>query len=123
MQWIPPLVTASGVIVAMITFGWQVYSKIDSKIDRLREETQTGFREVDRRFVEMITAMGSVSERVTAVEVRSERDAKQLTCFKLPPSACPPMQRSQTKRKKRNAVRLQIPPRRGACQPPHDEAL
>lgn len=62
----------------MITFGWQVYSKIDSKIDRLREETQTGFREVDRRFVEMITAMGSVSERVTAVEVRSERDAKTV---------------------------------------------
>jgi len=54
----------------MITFGWQVYSKIDSKIDRLREETQTGFREADRRFVEMITAMGSVSERVTAVEAR-----------------------------------------------------
>ena len=78
MQWIPPLVTASGVIVAMITFGWQVYSKIDSKIDRLREETQTGFREVDRRFVEMITAMGSVSERVAAVEARSERDAKTV---------------------------------------------
>ena len=96
MQWIPPLVTAAGVVVAMITLGWQVYSKIDSKIDSkfeaLREEMQAGFREVnrrfedvdrrfedvDRRFVEMITAMGSVSERVAAVEARSERDAKTV---------------------------------------------
>ncbi len=78
MQWIPPLVTAAGVVVAMITLGWQVYSKLDSKIDTLREEMQAGFREVDRRFVEMITAMGSVSERVAAVEARSERDAKTV---------------------------------------------
>ena len=89
MQWIPPLVTAAGVVVAMVTLGWQVYSKLDSKIDSkfdaLREEMQAGFREVnqrfadvDRRFVEMITAMGSMSERVAAVEARSERDAKTV---------------------------------------------
>ena len=85
MQWIPPLVTAAGVVVAMITLGWQVYSKLDSKIDALREEMQAGFREVnqrfadvDRRFVEMITAMGSMSERIAAVEARSERDSKTV---------------------------------------------
>ena len=62
----------------MITLGWQVYSKLDTKIDMLREEMQAGFREVDRRFVEMITAMGSLSERVAAVEARSERDSKTV---------------------------------------------
>lgn len=66
----------------MITLGWQAYSrldsKIDSKFDALREEMQAGFREVDRRFEEMITAMGSMSERVAAVEARSERDAKTI---------------------------------------------
>ena len=75
MQWIPSLVTSAGVIVAMITFGWRVCSKLDSKLDALREEMQAGFRETDRRFeeidqrfAEMITAMGSASERVAAVE-------------------------------------------------------
>lgn len=82
MQWIPSLVTSAGVVVAMITLGWQVYfkldSKIDSKFDALREEMRAGFREIDRRFEEidqrfeeMITAMGSVSERVATVEARA----------------------------------------------------
>ncbi len=73
----------------MITLGWQACSrlgsKIDSKFDMLREEMQAGFREVnrqfekiDRRFEEGITAMGSASERVAAVEARSERDAKTV---------------------------------------------
>ena len=70
----------------MITLGWRVCSKlgskINSKIDVLREEMRAGFREVnrqfekidrrfkeiDRRFEEMITAMGSASERVAAGE-------------------------------------------------------
>ena len=75
MQWVPTLVTSAGVVLAMVSLGWQVYSRLDSKIDALREEMQTGFREVnrqfreaderfDKRFVEMMTAMGSVSERV-----------------------------------------------------------
>ena len=82
MQWIPPLVTAAGLVVAMITLGWQVYFKLDSRIDskfnELREEMQAGFREInqrfeeiDRRFEEMITAMGSMSERLAAVEARA----------------------------------------------------
>ncbi len=103
MQWVPTLVTSAGVVLAMVSLGWQVYSKIDSKIDALREEMQTGFREVnrqflevnrqfqevnrqfreaderfDKRFVEMMTAMGSVSERVAAVEARSERQDKTV---------------------------------------------
>lgn len=82
MQWIPSLVTSAGVLVAMIALGWQVYfkldSKIDSKFDALREEMQAGFREIDqrfdeidRRFEEMITAMGSMSERLAALEARA----------------------------------------------------
>lgn len=61
MQWIPSLVTSAGVIVTMITLGWRAYSKLDSKFDALREEMQAGFREVDRQFEEMITAMDSAS--------------------------------------------------------------
>lgn len=88
----------------MITLGWQVYSKIDSKIEALRDEMQAGFREIDRRFVEMITAMGSLSERVAAVEARSERDAKtvdllQASALGLPTTAEDPDRTGETQRR------------------------
>lgn len=74
----------------MITLGWQVYFKLDSKIDSkfnaLREEMRAGFREIDRRFeeidqrfAEMITAMGSMSERLAAVEARART---QHACYR-----------------------------------------